>query len=96
MKAPEGRHRRVRKAGLAGHEICWDHAGLHRLVSDRNHRGRELRMSNMFTLGWIWTDPKVSRVRQAERRAHADSRGIVRRAHAAGDFMSRRAWSGGL
>ena len=31
-----------------------------------------------------------------ERRAHADSRGIVRRAHAAGDFMSRRAWSGGL
>ena len=53
--------------------------------------GRELRMSNMFTLGWIWMDPEVSGVRQAERRAHADSRGIVRRAHAAGDFMSRRA-----
>ena len=53
-------------------------------------------MSNMFTLGWIWTDPEVSGVRQAERRAHADSRGVVRRAHVAGDFMSRRAWSGGL
>ena len=39
---------------------------------------------------------EVNGVRQAERRAHADSRGIVRRAHAAGDFMSRRAWSGGL
>ena len=35
-------------------------------------------------------------VRQAERRAHADSRGIVRRAHAAGDFMLREAWGVGL
>ena len=58
--------------------------------------GRELRMSNTFTLGWIWMDPEVSGVRQAERRAHADSRGIVRRAHAAGDFMPRQAWSVGL
>ena len=53
-------------------------------------------MSNLYTLGWIWMDPEVRRVRQAESRAHTDSRGIVRRAHAAGDFMPRRAWSGGL
>ena len=53
-------------------------------------------MSNTFTLGWIWMDPEVKGVRQAERRAHADSRGIVRRAHAAGDFMPRQAWSVGL
>ena len=61
--------------------------------------GRELRMSNMFNMlmyGWIWTDPEVRGVRQAERRAHADSRGIIRRAHAAGNFMPRQAWSGGL
>ena len=30
-------------------------------------------MSNMFTLGWIWTDPEVSGVRQAERQADSES-----------------------
>ena len=34
-------------------------------------------------------DPEVRRVRQAERRAHADSRGIVRRAHAAGELHAK-------
>ena len=46
-------------------------------------------MSNTFTLGWIWMDPEVRGVRQAERRAHADSRGIVRRAHAAGELHAK-------
>ena len=46
-------------------------------------------MSNTFTLGWIWMDPEVKGVRQAERRAHADSRGIVRRAHAAGELHAK-------
>ena len=53
-------------------------------------------MSNTFTLGWIWMDPEVSGVRQAERRAHADSRGIVRRAHAAGNSMLEQEFRGGL
>ena len=67
-----------------------------RLALDRNNKGRELRMGNMIIYGWMWMDPEGRRVRQAERRAHTDSRGIVRLVHAAGDFMSRRAWSGGL
>ena len=89
MQAPEGRDRRVCETGPS--EI-----GRPSRVGLPESHGRELRMSSICTLGWIWMDPEVRGVRQAERRAHADSRGIVRRAHAAGNSMPRQAWSGGL